>query len=175
MQMMPVTGCAAGGIVALLIICVIGPPLQYLSVDRYNASPQAIIVFVTAAGSLGCLATCLAVPHLTRRMSSRGPAAKVLKRMNLLGLVRAKTHQHGLSSNVIYTGCLHCIFARDALSQYTPKSGAWYHPSPCTAPDVRSCLHARCYGTWNILHNVYISQVTLLCFIVVASCTMETP
>ncbi|KAL3131921.1 Na+/Pi symporter [Trebouxia sp. C0009 RCD-2024] len=84
--MMPAVGCIAGGTVALLIICVVGPPLQYLSVDRYNASPQAIVVFVTAAGSLGCLATCLAIPHLTRRLSSRGRAVKVLKRMNLLGL-----------------------------------------------------------------------------------------
>lgn len=137
---MPAVGCIAGGTVALLIICVVGPPLQYLSVDRYNASPQAIVVFVTAAGSLGCLATCLAIPHLTRRLSSRGRAVKVLKRMNLLGLVRPKMHPawsvtgcHTLSMPALHVACGPC---------FTRFTQHWIYVQ-CVSP-VTPCASCAC-------------------------------
>ena len=87
---MPVTGCVTGGMIAFLVICVIGPPLRYVTTDRYSVSAQGVILFITTAGSVGCLATCLVIPRLTRRLSSRGRAVKMLKRMNLLGLVSNK-------------------------------------------------------------------------------------
>lgn len=93
MQMMPVVGCVTGAVVAFLVIGVIGPPLEYLTTDRYNIPAQGIVLIITVAGSVGCLAACLVIPRLTRRLSSRGRAVQVLKRMNLLGLVSLKTEQ----------------------------------------------------------------------------------
>ena len=93
LQMMPGAGCITGGVVAFLVMRAIGPPVRCSVTDRYNLKAQGVILFIVTAGSVGCLATCLLIPRLTRRVSSRGRAVKVLKRMNLLGLVSIKTQR----------------------------------------------------------------------------------
>ena len=52
-------------------------------------SPQATVLILVTAGSVACIVTCLAVPRMQRLRYWRGPTKMPLKRMNLLGLVRA--------------------------------------------------------------------------------------
>ena len=126
MQMMPVVGCITGAHVALMVLCIIGPPIMYMTTDRYNVSPQGIVLFTAVAGSVGCLVTCLAIPRYTRRFSSKGRAVKALKRMNLLGLVRVKMQQHDLAIHMIRMFTL-ASGSRTGDTQFKCVFPVWYN------------------------------------------------
>ena len=157
MQMMPVTGCVTGAVIAFLVICVIGPPLTYLTTDTYSVTAQGVVLFITVAGSVGCLATCLVIPRLTRRLSSRGRTVKVLKRMNLLGLVQLKlkqrlpvslcTHERPTLRMMLYTlSSIHLRYPfQHAFHMYTcqeaiPKYSVMNSIRACTVYTAKCCF-----------------------------------
>ncbi len=51
----------------------------------FETTPQGACIIASAVGSAACIAICLGVPYLSRRLRHRAPP--VVKRMNRLGLV----------------------------------------------------------------------------------------
>ena len=86
MQASPAVSCGTGMIWGLQLFYSIGSS-QGLQVVHW--SPQATVLILVVIGSSGCIAICLAVPRMQRLRYWRGPTKMPLKRMNLLGLVRA--------------------------------------------------------------------------------------
>ncbi len=137
MQVLPAGACFAAVVLGLFIIEVVGSPLGR---PLLTMPAQQIVIILAALGSGACVLMSLAIPRMTHRMSSRGPAMKVLKRMNLLGLV----------CDVFVRLCAECV------NQVLPAIHACLsaHGSPCP-----------CSGTMVCRGNMVCSENTVcICF-----------
>jgi len=85
MQTLPAGACFLAMVLGLFIIEVIGSPS---SLSPLNLTAQELVIILAALGSGSCVLMTMLIPHMTRRMTSRKPTLKGLRRMNFLGLVR---------------------------------------------------------------------------------------
>lgn len=87
LQVMPAGAWFVSVVLVLHLFFVIGSPR---GTTAFAMSAQEVVVIVAAVGSGACIVMCtLVLPRMKHRLTSRGPTIIGLKRMNLLGLVRA--------------------------------------------------------------------------------------
>ncbi len=85
MQILPAGACFLAVVLGLFIIEVIGSPSR---LSPLNLTAQELVIILAAIGSGSCVLMTMFIPYMTRRVTSRKPNLKVLRRMNFLGLVR---------------------------------------------------------------------------------------
>jgi len=93
MQILPAGACFLAMVLGLFIIEVIGSPSR---LSPLNLTAQELVIILAAPGSGSCVLMTMFIPHMTRRMTSRKPTLKGLRRMNFLGMVRwLSVSRHG--------------------------------------------------------------------------------
>ncbi len=93
MQILPAGACFLAVALGLFIIEVIGSPSR---LSPLKLTAQELVIILAAIGSGSCVLMTMFIPYMTRRVTSRKPNLKVLRRMNFLGLVRwLSVSRHG--------------------------------------------------------------------------------
>ena len=85
MQILPAGACFLAMVLGLFIIEVIGSPSR---LSPFNLTSQELVIILAALGCGSCVLMTVFIPCMTRRVTSRKPTLKGLRRMNFLGLVR---------------------------------------------------------------------------------------
>ncbi|KAL0050078.1 hypothetical protein WJX82_004015 [Trebouxia sp. C0006] len=80
---LPAGACFLAVVLGLFIIEVIGSPSR---LSPLNLTAQELVIILAAIGSGSCVLMTMFIPYMTRRVTSRKPNLKVLRRMNFLGL-----------------------------------------------------------------------------------------
>ena len=148
LQAMPALACGTAMVWGLQVFYSLGSS-QGRQIVTW--SPQATVLLLVLIGIGGCLVTCLAVPRVQRLRNWRGPTKMPLKRMNLLGLVRAAA--------LLSSSCPHLLTLLARLLAHPPthplthpptrslaRSLARSQPTAATSTPCIACLAMSCMG-----------------------------